>query len=171
MAGHRSYLVWTILPLLSAWALPARGAPAVRGGARPAKRATPNILADFYKNPHYKSVASGAEAPENTGCEGCHGPGSEHIAGKGDKSKIRAYSQMGVRQVLDSCLRCHAESLGRAQVRRVVALAGAGCLHRLPFDPQSQDRQIAAGSGAAQRLLRLPRECAGAILHALQAPE
>src|SRR5690349_18494198 len=30
---------------------------------------------NFYKNPHFKSVASGKERPEHTGCEGCHGSG------------------------------------------------------------------------------------------------
>ena len=27
---------------------------------------------NFYKNPHFKSVASGKEAPENTGCRNAH---------------------------------------------------------------------------------------------------
>src|ERR1700693_5541171 len=48
----------------------------------------PDIWADFYKNPHYRSVASGKEAPEKTGCEGCHGPGSAHVTARGGKTTI-----------------------------------------------------------------------------------
>jgi len=72
---------------------------------------------DFYKNPHGR-VAQAGSPPETAGCESCHGPGSEHIAGKGDKSKITAFSLLPPAQVLAACLRCHAESLGRMQIRR-----------------------------------------------------
>lgn len=135
MAGYRSLLVRLSVLLWAAWGLPSQAAPQYAGSAA-CRTCHPNILADFYRNPHYKSVASGAESPENTGCEGCHGPGSEHITGKGDKTKIRAFSQMRTRAVLDNCLRCHAESLGRAQVRRSshslaqVACNGCHSMHK-----------------------------------------
>ena len=38
------------------------------------------ITDTFYKNPHNKSIVSQKELPERTGCEGCHGPGGEHVA-------------------------------------------------------------------------------------------
>ncbi|HEY3443819.1 MAG TPA: DmsE family decaheme c-type cytochrome [Paludibaculum sp.] len=96
----------------SAWASPQYV------GDTACKTCHPNITVDFYRNPHYQSVASGKKKPEDTGCEGCHGPASDHVAAKGDKTKIGAYSAMAPKKVLDSCLRCHAESLGRANVRR-----------------------------------------------------
>jgi DmsE family decaheme c-type cytochrome len=88
----------------------------------------PTIAGDFYKNPHYKSLASGTEAPERTGCEGCHGPGSEHVAARGDKTKITAFSVLEPKDVLNNCLRCHSESLGRTGIRRSShTLANVAC--------------------------------------------
>jgi DmsE family decaheme c-type cytochrome len=78
----------------------------------------PAITVNFFKNPHYQSVASGKELPEKTGCESCHGPGGEHVLTKGDKSEIIAFSQLKPAEALNNCLRCHAESLGRANIRK-----------------------------------------------------
>lgn len=106
---------------------PLRAAPQYTGSAV-CRTCHPAISADFYRNPHHKTIALGTEPPERTGCEGCHGPGSEHVAAKGDKTKIAAFSQMAPKQVLDNCLRCHAESLGRANIRRSShSLAGIAC--------------------------------------------
>jgi DmsE family decaheme c-type cytochrome len=78
-----------------------------------------DIWAPFYRNPHYKSVASGKEAPENTGCESCHGPGKAHVeAGGGADTIPRAFSRLAPTQVLDTCLRCHSQTLSRANIRR-----------------------------------------------------
>ena len=73
--------------------------------------------ADFFKNPHYKSIASGKESPRNTGCEGCHGPAGDHL-GFPEVTNIRAFSQMPPREILDACLRCHSETLSRSNIRR-----------------------------------------------------
>lgn len=78
----------------------------------------PAVAANFYRNPHYKSIASGKEKPENTGCEGCHGPGQTHVQNRGGKTTIQAFSQMTPVTVLDTCLRCHSQSLSRANIRR-----------------------------------------------------
>ena len=48
----------------------------------------PDVWLNFYKNPHYKSIASGKEPPERTGCEGCHGPGQAHVEARGGKATI-----------------------------------------------------------------------------------
>jgi DmsE family decaheme c-type cytochrome len=88
-------------------------------GSAPCKTCHPDIVASFNRNPHYKTIASGNEPPERTGCEGCHGPASEHVAARGGKQTIPfAFSLLEPQQVVDNCLRCHANSLGRAQVRR-----------------------------------------------------
>ena len=52
----------------------------------------PTIWNSFYKNPHFKSVASGKEPPESTGCQGCHGPAGNHVDNGGGKDTIRAFS-------------------------------------------------------------------------------
>ena len=72
----------------------------------------------FYKNPHNKSVVSGKEPPENTGCEGCHGPGNNHIESFGARGTIVSFTKMPPEQVLDACLKCHSQTLSRANIRR-----------------------------------------------------
>ncbi len=76
------------------------------------------IAKDFFRNPHYKSIASGKEAPEKTGCEGCHGAGGNHLAAGGGQATIRAFSQMTPAQIIDTCLGCHSKDLSRANIRR-----------------------------------------------------
>ena len=71
----------------------------------------------FYKNPHNKSIVSQKEPPERTGCEGCHGPGGQHIAA-GDGGSIIAFPRIPKEQVLDTCLKCHSQTLSRANIRR-----------------------------------------------------
>src|SRR5215472_4866126 len=68
----------------------------------------PTIWQNFYKNPHFRSVASGKEPPERTGCEGCHGPARAHVGAGGGKNTIpRAFSLLTPAQTLDACLTCH----------------------------------------------------------------
>lgn len=77
-----------------------------------------DLYKNFYKNPHYKSIASGKETPEKTGCEGCHGPGGDHMSAGGGAATIRAFPQMTPTQVIDTCLSCHAKDFSRANIRR-----------------------------------------------------
>jgi DmsE family decaheme c-type cytochrome len=78
-----------------------------------------DLWQNFYKNPHFKSIASGKEPPEKTGCEGCHGPGKTHVEAGGGKNTIpRAFSLMAPKQVLETCLTCHVKDLNRANIRR-----------------------------------------------------
>jgi len=73
----------------------------------------------FFRNPHFKSIASGKQPPESTGCEGCHGPGKGHVEAKGGRKTIpRAFSLMNARQAIDTCLACHTKDLSRGEIRR-----------------------------------------------------
>jgi DmsE family decaheme c-type cytochrome len=85
-------------------------------GSTTCKTCHPDVWFKFYKNPHFKSIASGKELPENTGCEGCHGPGAAHVAAHGGKATIVAFSQLEPKQVLNACLRCHSQNLNRANI-------------------------------------------------------
>jgi DmsE family decaheme c-type cytochrome len=97
-------------------------------GSAVCKTCHPNISLNFYKNPHYKSIASGKETPERTGCEGCHGPAKAHVEAQGGKATIRAFSTMTPVQVIDNCQTCHAKDLPRANIRRSPhTLADIGC--------------------------------------------
>ncbi|HXK07129.1 MAG TPA: DmsE family decaheme c-type cytochrome [Verrucomicrobiae bacterium] len=88
-------------------------------GSNACKTCHADIWLNFYKNPHYKSLASGSEPPERTGCEGCHGPAQKHVAARGGKDTIpRAFSLMEPRQALNTCLECHARDFSRANIRR-----------------------------------------------------
>jgi DmsE family decaheme c-type cytochrome len=92
------------------------------------KMCHPIAWGTFYKNPHFKSVASGKEPPENTGCQGCHGPGGNHIDNHGGKATIIAFSQLPTERIVDACLRCHSQTLSRANVRSSQhALNGMAC--------------------------------------------
>ena len=77
--------------------------PAIRW-QRSLKTCHPDVWASFYKNPHYKSIASGTEPPEQTGCESCHGPGKAHVEARGGKATIVAFSELSAKRVLDNCL-------------------------------------------------------------------
>lgn len=87
-------------------------------GSQACKTCHPDIWRTFYKNPHFRSVASSKEPPEDTGCEGCHGPGAAHVEAHGSKAAIVAFSKIEPRKVLDTCLRCHGETLTRANIQR-----------------------------------------------------
>ncbi|HTS31689.1 MAG TPA: DmsE family decaheme c-type cytochrome [Bryobacteraceae bacterium] len=88
-------------------------------GSEACKTCHANIWLNFYKNPHYKSIASGKEPAERTGCEGCHGPAQAHVAAGGGKTTIpHAFSRMEPKDVLSDCLSCHARDLARANIQR-----------------------------------------------------
>ncbi len=104
-----------------ATSVPTTSAPTGQGfvGSDVCKTCHQDIWFNFYKNAHYRSIASGKEPPERTGCEGCHGPGREHVRAGGGKTTIpHAFSLMQPRQVLDDCLGCHARDFNRANIRR-----------------------------------------------------
>ena len=98
-----------------------------------------DVALNFFKNPHYKTVASGHESPERTGCEGCHGPGGAHVAAGGGRDTIpRAFSLLSTKQTLETCLNCHARDLSKANIRRSehtlndIACTSCHSIHRSP---------------------------------------
>ena len=108
-------------------------------GSTVCKTCHADVWFNFYKNPHYKSIASGDLPPERTGCEGCHGPAKAHVEAHGGKETIpRAFSLMDSQAVLDTCLTCHARDFGKVNIRRSShTLADVVCtnchsIHRSP---------------------------------------
>jgi DmsE family decaheme c-type cytochrome len=87
-------------------------------GSMACRSCHPAVYDRFYKNPHNKSVVSGKEPPERTGCEGCHGPGENHIESFTEPGTIVSFSKISKQEVLDTCLKCHSQTLSRANIRR-----------------------------------------------------
>lgn len=110
-----------LFTLLFFAAAAAAQAPPATGyvGSNVCKTCHADVWLNFYKNPHSKSLASGNEAPERTGCEGCHGPGQAHVQAGGGRDTIpRAFSLLAPKQVLETCLTCHAQDRSKANIRR-----------------------------------------------------
>ncbi len=119
--------------------IPALAAAAPTGyvGSQVCKTCHADVWMNFFKNPHYKSIASGNETPEHTGCEGCHGPAKAHVDAGGGKNSIpRAFSLMKPEKVINACLECHAKDMPRANIRRSshtqadVACNGCHSIHK-----------------------------------------
>src|SRR5262245_20065763 len=99
-----------VLLLLTAWVAGAQTPAVGYLGSEVCKTCHADIWFNFYKNPHYKSIAAGNVPPALTGCEGCHGPGQAHVkAGGGNTTIPRAFSLLPPIQILDTCLTCHAK--------------------------------------------------------------
>lgn len=109
-------LLLAILPLCARPQTPPNGFV----GSTVCKACHPDVWFRFYKNAHFKSIASGKEQPENTGCESCHGPGDAHVKAHGGKTTIRAFSQLSSKESSETCLRCHSKSLARSNIHRSI---------------------------------------------------
>ena len=86
-------------------------------GSQVCRTCHPDVSLNFYKNPHYLSGASGKEEPAKTGCEGCHGPGGDHVAAHGGKATIGAFSQFTPARKIETCLGCHSKDVSKANIR------------------------------------------------------
>ena len=113
-ALKQAVLLLLLLPLLS----PGQQLSSNFVGSNVCRTCHPDVWLNFYKNPHYKSIAAGDEPAERTGCESCHGPGKAHVEARGGKTTIVAFSQLEPGQIVDNCLRCHDKTLSRANIRR-----------------------------------------------------
>jgi DmsE family decaheme c-type cytochrome len=133
-------MYWCFLLLLQAAAPTTQPASTTEFvGSNVCKTCHPDVWLHFFRNPHYKSLATGREPPERTGCEGCHGPGKAHVEARGGKTTIpRAFSLMSPGAAVDTCLTCHSRDFGKVNIRRSdhtlagVACTGCHSIHRSP---------------------------------------
>src|SRR5271165_5117978 len=77
-------------------------------GAETCKTCHEEIYNSWEKTPHWKTTLNIKGGPSKQGCEGCHGPGADHVAGGGDKTKIFLFEKASAKEVDARCLTCHA---------------------------------------------------------------
>ena len=78
-------------------------------GAETCKTCHEDIYNAWEKTPHWKTTLDTKGGPSHQGCEGCHGPGADHVAGGGDKTKIFTFKDASREQTSTRCLGCHGE--------------------------------------------------------------
>lgn len=81
------------------------------------------IFKGWEKSPHWKTTLDTKGGPSHQGCEGCHGPGADHVAGGGDVTKIFVFKNHSAKEINDRCMTCHAS--GPSQ------LNSANSIHRM----------------------------------------
>jgi DmsE family decaheme c-type cytochrome len=79
-------------------------------GSEVCKTCHEEIYNNWEKTPHWKTTLDTKGGPSHQGCEGCHGPGAEHVAGGGDVSKIYVFSKHTTKEIDGRCMTCHASS-------------------------------------------------------------
>jgi DmsE family decaheme c-type cytochrome len=76
-------------------------------GAETCKTCHEEIYNSWEKTPHWKTTLNKEGGPSKQGCEGCHGPGADHVAGGGDKSKIFVFENASTKDINARCMSCH----------------------------------------------------------------
>ena len=94
--------VTTLAPVAQAAAAP------TYMGAQVCKACHEEIYSSWEKTPHWKTTLDTEDGPSHQGCESCHGPGSEHVAGGGDVTKIFTFKDASTQEINEHCMTCHA---------------------------------------------------------------
>lgn len=143
---HNFYLLLTLVavfavPAISAQDAKDQSAAAAKSNTAPATSAQyvgsetckgchEEVEKGLHANPHFALLESDKK-PANAawhGCESCHGPGSAHVEGGGDKTKILNFKDLSPEKASAQCLTCHQTSHEQVNFKRSPHLAnGVGC--------------------------------------------
>src|ERR1019366_7327490 len=98
-------------------------------GAGTCKTCHEEIYNAWEKTPHWKTTLNKEGGPSKQGCEGCHGPGADHVAGGGDKTKIFVFKEGSRQETSARCLSCHGEGHEQSHFAESAhASSEVGCL-------------------------------------------
>jgi predicted CXXCH cytochrome family protein len=84
-----------------------------------------DVAKGFASNPHVKMALMHGD--NGVTCENCHGPGSDHVAGGGDATKIFDPAKASAKDVEAKCLTCHSGTHPNFE-RSPHAKAGVSCV-------------------------------------------
>lgn len=98
-------------------------------GSDTCKTCHADIVSHFEANPHWNATLK-VNGTEVHACETCHGPGAEHVAGGGDKTKIFVFSEHSPDEVSQRCLMCHQATKEQGNFRRSMHFKnGVSCIN------------------------------------------
>lgn len=98
-------------------------------GPETCKTCHEEIYNAWEKTPHWKTTLNKKGDPSKQGCEGCHGPGGDHVAGGGDKTKIFEFEGKSRQETSARCLSCHGEAHEQSHFTQSAhASSDVGCL-------------------------------------------
>jgi DmsE family decaheme c-type cytochrome len=98
-------------------------------GAQTCKTCHEEIYNSWEKTPHWKTTLKKNNDDANQGCEGCHGPGADYVAGGGDKTKIFSFAGQSRQASSARCLSCHGEAHAQSHFAQSAhASSDVGCL-------------------------------------------
>ncbi len=98
-------------------------------GAETCKACHEEIYSAWEKTPHWKTTLNKEGGPSKQGCEGCHGPGADHVAGGGDKTKIFVFEGKSREETSARCLSCHGQGHEQSHFAESAHASGdVGCL-------------------------------------------
>jgi DmsE family decaheme c-type cytochrome len=91
-------------------------------GADTCKTCHEDVYKGWEKSPHWKTTLNKKEGASHQGCEACHGPGSAHVEGGGDKTKIFTFKGVSAKDISSRCLKCHSYNEEHSNYGRSVHL-------------------------------------------------
>ena len=98
-------------------------------GSDTCKTCHEELYNSWAKTPHWKTSLDAHGGAAKQGCEGCHGPGGDHVAGGGDKNKIFVFSEHSRSEASARCLSCHGDSHKQSHFSESAhASSEVGCL-------------------------------------------